>query len=62
MSRLLSVSSSFQKIIQKAIDLVLTAVFEEIFLDCSHGFRPNRSCHSALKYLQLKIRNPSIYS
>jgi len=59
--RLLSVSSSLQKITQKAIDLVLTAIFEEIFLDCSHGSRPNRSCHSALKHLQLKIGNVSTY-
>ena len=60
--RPLGVSSPREKIVQKAIDLVLTAIFEEIFLDCSHGSRPNRSCHSALKHLQLKIGNASTYS
>ena len=60
--RPLGVSSPREKIVQKAIDLVLTAIFEEIFLDCSHGPRPNRSCHSALKHLQLKIENASTYS
>jgi len=60
--RPLGVSSPREKIVQKAIELVLTAIFEEIFLDCSHGSRPNRSCHSALKHLQLKIGNASTYS
>jgi group II intron reverse transcriptase/maturase len=60
--RPLGVSSPREKIIQKAIHLVLTAIFEEVFLDCSHGSRPNRSCHSALKHLQLKIGNASTYS
>lgn len=60
--RPLDVSSPREKIVHKAIDLVLTAIFEEIFLDCSHGSRPNRSCHSALKHLQLEIGNASTYS
>lgn len=60
--RPLGVSSPREKIVQKAIDLVLTAIFEEIFLDCSHGSRPNRSGHSALKHLQLKIGNASTFS
>lgn len=60
--RPLGVSSPREKIVQKAIDLVLTVIFEEIFLDCNHGSRPNRSCHSALKHLQLKIGNASTYS
>ena len=60
--RPLGVSSPREKIAQKAIELVLTAIFEEIFLDCSHGFRPGRSCHTALKHLQLKIGNASTYT
>jgi len=39
------------KLVQEAIKLILTAIYEPVFLDCSHGFRPNRSCHSALKYI-----------
>jgi group II intron reverse transcriptase/maturase len=60
--RLLGVSNSREKIVQKAIEMVLTAIFEETFLDCSHGSRPGRSCHTALKHLQLKIGNASTYS
>jgi hypothetical protein len=28
--------------------MILQAVYEPVFLNCSHGFRPNRSCHTAL--------------
>jgi RNA-directed DNA polymerase len=58
----LCVISPREKIVQKAIEMVLTAIFEEVFLDCSHGFRPRRNCHTALKHLQLKIGNASSYS
>jgi group II intron reverse transcriptase/maturase len=60
--RPLGVSNPREKIVQKAIEMVLTAIFEEMFLDCSHGSRPGRSCHTALKHLQLKIGNASTYS
>jgi group II intron reverse transcriptase/maturase len=60
--RPLGVSNSREKIVQKAIEMVLTVIFEEVFLDCSHGSRPGRSCHTALKHLQLKIGNASTYS
>lgn len=56
------VSSLREKVVQKAIELVLTVIFEEIFLDCNYGSRANRSCHSALKHIQLQIGNASIYT
>lgn len=60
--RPLGISSPRQKIVQKSIEMVLTSIFEEIFLDCSHGSRIGRSCHTALKNLQLKVGNVSTYS
>jgi RNA-directed DNA polymerase len=36
------------KILQKAVAMVLTAVYEQDFLPCSYGFRPNRGAHGAL--------------
>jgi RNA-directed DNA polymerase len=33
------------KILQKAVAVVLEAVYEQDFLDCSYGFRPGRSAH-----------------
>jgi RNA-directed DNA polymerase len=39
------------KILQRAVVMVLSAVYEQDFLDCSFGFRPNRSAHQALDTL-----------
>jgi group II intron reverse transcriptase/maturase len=36
------------KIVQRATVELLDAIFEQDFLDCSHGFRPGRSAHDAL--------------
>jgi RNA-directed DNA polymerase len=40
------------KIMQRAVAMVLEAVYEQDFLDCSYGFRPGRSAHDALKALR----------
>ena len=37
------------KIAQRAITMVLEAVYEQDFLPCSYGFRPGRSAHQALR-------------
>ena len=39
------------KILQRAVTMVLEAVYEQDFLDCSYGFRPGRSAHQALDAL-----------
>jgi RNA-directed DNA polymerase len=39
------------KILQRAVTLVLEAVYEQSFLDCSYGFRTGRSAHQALQAL-----------
>lgn len=36
------------KVLQRAVAMVLEAVYEQSFLDCSYGFRPGRSAHQAL--------------
>lgn len=51
--RPLSISNSREKIVHKAIEIVLTAIYKDVFLDCSHGSRHGRNCHSAIKQLQL---------
>ena len=40
------------KVLQKAVAMVLEAVYEQRFLDCSYGFRPGRSAHQALRLVQ----------
>ncbi|MEW6663776.1 MAG: group II intron reverse transcriptase/maturase [Thermodesulfobacteriota bacterium] len=39
------------KILQRAVVMLLTPLFEQDFLDCSYGFRPERSAHQALEAL-----------
>lgn len=39
------------KVLQRAVTMVLEAIYEQDFLDCSFGFRPKRSAHDALKAL-----------
>ncbi|MCL2360152.1 MAG: reverse transcriptase domain-containing protein [Candidatus Bathyarchaeota archaeon] len=46
--RPLSIPTFTDKLIQEALRMILEAVYEPIFLSCSHGFRPNKSCHTAL--------------
>jgi RNA-directed DNA polymerase len=40
------------KVLQRAVAMVLDAVYEQSFLDCSYGFRPGRSAHQALRVVQ----------
>jgi RNA-directed DNA polymerase len=36
------------KVLQRAVAMVLEGVYEQDFMDCSYGFRPGRSAHQAL--------------
>lgn len=47
--RPLGVSSPKDKIVQQAMKLVLEIVLEPKFSNLSHGFRPGRGCHTALR-------------
>jgi RNA-directed DNA polymerase len=40
------------KVLQRAVVMVLEAVYEQSFLNCSYGFRPGRSAHQALRVVQ----------
>ena len=53
--RPLGIPEHEDKIVQKGIAKVLNAIYENDFLDCSFGFRPNRNCHDALKILNFYI-------
>ena len=47
--RPLGIPSTDDKLIQEIIRMILEAIYEPTFSNNSHGFRPNRSCHTALK-------------
>lgn len=54
--RPLGIPAYEDKLIQSALAKILNAIYEQDFLECSFGFRPNRGCHDALKLLD-KIVN-----
>ena len=54
--RPLTISNPRDKIVQKAILFILEAIFEPIFLDYSHGSRPGKGTHTALKYIKYKFK------
>jgi len=50
--RPLGIPSSDDKLVQEVVRMILESIYEPTFSPQSHGFRPNRSCHTAL--LQVK--------
>jgi RNA-directed DNA polymerase len=48
------------KIVQKAVAMLLEEVFEQDFYDCSYGFRPGRSPHKALHAVRELIQRYNI--
>jgi len=52
--RPLGLPSAEDKVVQSAIKLILESLYEPLFRACSHGFRPRRSCHTALQTILLR--------
>ncbi len=50
--RPLGIPSFEDKLLQEVIRMILEAIYENSFEDTSHGFRPNKSCHTALLKVQ----------
>src|SRR5512134_488028 len=44
------------KLVQEALRLLLEAYYEPQFSDLSHGFRPGRGCHTALREITQRWR------
>ena len=53
--RPLGIACYEDKIVQLALKKILEAIYEPKFLNCMYGFRPNRSCHTAVKALYDQI-------
>jgi RNA-directed DNA polymerase len=43
------------KVLQRAVVMVLEPLYEQDFRDCSYGFRPERSAHQALEALRNRV-------
>lgn len=50
--RPLGIPSFDDKLVQEVIRMVLETLYEPQFVNSSHGFRPRRSCHTALMQVQ----------
>jgi len=48
------------KIVQRAMGMILEAIYEEDFYDFSYGFRPERSAHDALRELRQRCMTMNI--
>lgn len=44
------------KVVQKAIELVLSEIFTPLFSSSSHGFMVGRGCHTALQQISQTFR------
>jgi len=50
--RPLGMPSGDDKLVQEMVRILLEQIYEPVFSNWSHGFRPNRSCHTALKQVE----------
>src|SRR5215467_10657180 len=48
-TRPLGIPTLEDKVLQRAVVMLLEPIYEQDFLDCSYGFRPGRSAHQALQ-------------
>ncbi len=51
-TRPLGIPTFEDKVLQRAVAMLLEAVYEQDFMDCSFGFRPGRSARDALEVLR----------
>ena len=61
--RPLGIPTVRDRVVQAAVLLILEPIFEADFEECSHGFRPGRSAHDALRIIQehLKEGKTAVY-
>ncbi|MCM1269862.1 MAG: reverse transcriptase domain-containing protein [Faecalibacterium sp.] len=50
--RPLGIQSGDDKLVQEVVKMILESIYEPVFKKTSHGFRPNKSCQTALQQIQ----------
>ena len=53
--RPLGIPAYEDRLVQSVMAGILNDIYEERFLDCSYGFRPNRSAHEAVRYINQTV-------
>ena len=56
--RPLGIPAYEDKLVQGVMARLLNTVYEERFLDCSYGFRPGRSAHQVVEFINRSIWKP----
>ena len=56
-TRPLGIPTLEDKLLQRAVVMLLESIYEQDFLDCSYGFRPGRSAHQALESFRDQTMN-----
>lgn len=59
-TRPLTIASPIDKIILEVLRNILECIFEPLFHESSHGFRPNKGCHTALKYIDTNFKSTRV--
>lgn len=59
--RPLGIPTLNDRIVQEVLRTILEPIYEPLFSDRSYGFRPGRSCHTALKYVNTQFKAVSWY-
>lgn len=59
-TRPLGISNFEDKLVQKRMQDILESIYEPLFYDFSYGFRPNRSCHDAVRDLRKHLFNEEV--
>jgi group II intron reverse transcriptase/maturase len=59
--RPIGIPTTRDKIVQQALRIILEPIFEPTFSPNSHGFRPNKSCHTALAQIKKEWRMVSYF-
>jgi group II intron reverse transcriptase/maturase len=60
-TRPIGISTVEDKIVQGAVAEVLTAIYEQDFLECSYGFRPGRGQHDAVRTLNREMQMGTVH-
>ena len=56
-TRPLVIPSINDRLVQEVLKIIIEPIFELQFVENSFGFRPNRSCHTALQYINTRLKD-----
>jgi retron-type reverse transcriptase len=59
-TRPIGIPTTEDKVLQRAVTMLLEPIYEEQFFDFSYGFRPGRSPHQALQCIWKQIMNEPV--